>query len=103
MEWAALYQQQPVLERGGFFSADWIRYYDQLPANLDTLRKYGASDYAVTADGGDFTEHGVAAVDSQGDIYVIDWWYGQTQPDMWIDVFLDLAARHKPMSWAEEA
>jgi predicted phage terminase large subunit-like protein len=103
MEWAALYQQQPVLERGGFFSADWIRYYDQLPANLDTLRKYGASDYAVTAEGGDFTEHGVAAVDSQGDLYLIDWWYGQTQPDLWIDVFLDMAARHKPMSWAEEA
>ena len=53
-----------------------------LPANL---RKYGASDYAVTAGGGDFTEHGVAGVDSKGDLYLIDWWYGQTQTDVWIE------------------
>jgi predicted phage terminase large subunit-like protein len=100
MEWSALYQQQPVPERGGYFDADWIRYYDQLPADL---RKYGASDYAVTAGGGDYTEHGVAGIDSKGDLYLIDWWYGQTATDMWVEVFLDMAARHAPLAWAEEA
>ncbi len=100
MEWAALYQQQPVPETGDYFKSDWIRYYDQLPANL---RTYGASDYAVTARGGDFTEHGVAGLDANGDLYLVDWWYGQTQSDVWIDVFLDMAARHAPLSWAEEA
>ena len=58
---------------------------------------------AVTAGGGDFTEHGIAGIDSSGDLYLVDWWYGQTQTDMWVDVFLDLAARHKPLAWAEEA
>ena len=99
MEWSALYQQQPVPEQGGYFDADWIRYYDQLPADL---RKYGASDYAVTADGGDFTEHGVAGIDGKGDLYLVDWWYGQTQTDVWVETFLDLAARHAPLAWAEE-
>ena len=99
MEWAALYQQEPVPESGDYFKAEWIKYYDTLPANL---RKYGASDYAVTAKGGDFTEHGVAGIDSKGDLYLIDWWYGQTQTDVWIDVFLDMAARHAPLAWAEE-
>jgi predicted phage terminase large subunit-like protein len=99
LEWAALYQQQPVPETGDYFKADWIRYYDTLPANLS---KYGASDYAVTARAGDYTEHAVAGVDRKGDLYLIDWWYGQTQTDVWVETFLDLAARHAPLQWAEE-
>jgi predicted phage terminase large subunit-like protein len=95
----AVFQQQPVPESGDYFKADWIRYYDALP---DNLRKYGASDYAVTDRGGDFTEHGVAGIDSKGDLYLIDWWYGQTPTDVWVDVFLDMAARHAPLAWAEE-
>ncbi|MBS0219150.1 MAG: phage terminase large subunit [Proteobacteria bacterium] len=100
MEWAALYQQQPIPEGGGYFKAEWILYYDELPEHL---RKYGASDYAVTADGGDFTEHGIGGIDSKGDLYLIDWWYGQTQTDVWIDVFLDMAGRHQPLAWGEES
>ena len=100
MEWAALYQQQPVPEQGGHFKADWIKYYDTLPANL---RKYGASDYAVTAHGGDFTEHGVGGIDGNGDLYLVDWWSGQTQTDVWVEHFLDLASLHGTLSWAEES
>ena len=100
MEWAALYQQQPVPEQGGHFKAEWIKYYDTLPANL---RKYGASDYAVTDHGGDFTEHGVGGIDGNGDLYLVDWWYGQTQTDVWVEHFLDLASLHGTLSWAEEA
>ena len=100
VEWSALYQQKPVPEAGGFFKAEWIRYYDQRPTNL---RMYGASDYAVTADGGDFTEHGVAGVNTEGDLYVTDWWSGQTTTDVWVDVMLDLYARHETLAWAEES
>lgn len=99
-EWAALYQQNPVLEGGGYFKLDWIRYYDERPSNL---RTYGASDYAVTADGGDFTEHGVAGIDPDANLYLLDWWRGQTASDVWVDVLLDMAARHLPLSWAEES
>jgi len=100
VEWSALYQQRPIPESGGFFKAEWVKYYDTLPANL---RKYGASDYAVTADGGDFTEHAVGGIDSSSDLYLIDWWHGQTQTDVWVDVFLDMAARHAVLDWAEES
>lgn len=99
VEWAALYQQEPVPEAGGFFQRDWIKYYDQLPANL---RMYGASDYAVTADGGDYTVHGIGGVDGDGVLYLVDWWRAQTQTDVWADVLLDLGSRHKVFDWAEE-
>jgi hypothetical protein len=46
---------------------------------------YGASDYAVTEGGGDYTEHGIFAVDPLGTVYIIDWWRGQTVTDIWIE------------------
>lgn len=100
LEWAALYQQNPVLEEGGYFKADWIKYYDERPTNL---RIYGASDYAVTADGGDYTEHGVGGIDPDANLYLLDWWRGQTASDVWVDILLDMAGRHQPLSWAEES
>lgn len=68
--WAALYQQRPAPEEGNYFKRDWLRWYDEKPEHL---RIYGASDYAVTADGGDYTVHGVIGVDPNDDIYVLDW------------------------------
>jgi hypothetical protein len=56
MMWAALYQQRPAPEEGDYFKADWLKTYEIAPVR-ETLRIYGASDYAVTADGGDFTVH----------------------------------------------
>jgi len=100
MEWSALYQQNPVPEAGGYFKAEWIKYYDERPANL---RTYGASDYAVTDKGGDYTEHGVAGIDPDANLYLLDWWRGQTASDVWVEVLLDMGARHKPLSWAEES
>ena len=52
--WAALYQQRPAPEQGNYFLKDWWRWYETAPP-VETLRIFGASDYAVTADGGDFT------------------------------------------------
>jgi predicted phage terminase large subunit-like protein len=101
VEWSALYQQQPVPEGGDYFKAEWIKYYEGDPPT--NLRKYGASDYAVTGNGGDFTEHGVGGIDSAGNLYVIDWWSGQTTTDVWVDVFIDMAARHKTLAWGEES
>jgi predicted phage terminase large subunit-like protein len=99
LEWAALYQQEPVPESGGFFQREWFKYYDQIPANV---RSYGASDYAVTADDGDFTVHGVASIDGEGNIYLRDWWRAQTTTDVWVDVLLDMGSRHSVFDWAEE-
>lgn len=99
MEWAALYQQQPVPEGGGFFQRAWFKYFDKLPTNV---RKYGASDYAVTADGGDYTVHGVGALDSEGNLYIDDLWRAQTTTDVWADMLLDMGSRHQVLDWAEE-
>jgi predicted phage terminase large subunit-like protein len=98
--WTALYQQQPVPDTGDFFRREWFHRYEKLPKGL---RFYGCSDYAVTDRGGDYTEHGVFGIDPEENIYVVDWWSGQTAADVWIDAQLDLIARHKPLLWVGEA
>jgi hypothetical protein len=53
--WSALYQQRPTPDTGDYFKADWLKPYDNRPAR-ETLTVYGASDYAVTDDGGDYND-----------------------------------------------
>ncbi len=72
-----------------------------LPAK-ETLRVYGASDYAVTADGGDFTVHIVVGVDPNNRMYVLDLWRRQASADAWVEALCDLIMQWKPITWAEE-
>jgi predicted phage terminase large subunit-like protein len=97
--WTSLYQQKPSPEDGDFFRKEWFVRYDKLP---DNLYYYGASDYAVTDSGGDYTEHGIFGVDADSNIYVVDWWRGQTTPDIWIEKKLDLVKKWKPLKWFGE-
>jgi predicted phage terminase large subunit-like protein len=99
--WSALYQQRPAPEQGDYFQADWLRPYDKIPAR-ETLQIYGASDYAVTADGGDYTVHLVVGVDPSWRIYVLDIWRKQSASDEWVEAFCDLVQQWKPIGWAEE-
>jgi predicted phage terminase large subunit-like protein len=99
--WSALYQQRPAPEEGDYFHADWLRPYDSLPPR-GTLKVYGASDYAVTADGGDYTVHIVVGIDPQWRMYVLDLWRAQASTDKWIEAFCDLVQQWKPIGWAEE-
>jgi predicted phage terminase large subunit-like protein len=101
MMWAALYQQRPAPEEGDYFKADWLKPYETLPPR-ETLRVYGGSDYAVTADGGDYTVHIVVGLDPEGRMYLMDLWRKQTASDEWIEAFCDLVTLWKPMGWAEE-
>lgn len=99
--WNALYQQQPAGEDGDYFKRDWFASeYESLPKNLAV---YGASDYAVTEGGGDYTEHGVFGLDQSGNLYVIDWWRGQTASDVWIERKCDLILEHEPLCWFGES
>lgn len=98
-DWSALYQQAPAPDEGLYFKKEWFRFYDELPKHL---RFYGASDYAVTANGGDYTCHGVGGVDPGDDLYIADVWLEQTESNVWIDVFCGLIKKHKPLMWAEE-
>jgi predicted phage terminase large subunit-like protein len=98
---SALYQQQPAPEEGDYFKADWLRPYEKIPAR-ETLKVYGASDYAVTSNGGDYTVHVIVGIDPQWRIYLLDLWRGQTSSDQWIESFCDLVVQWKPIGWAEE-
>ena len=98
--WNALYQQRPTSDEGDYFKADWFIEYDQPPKDL---KRYGASDYAVTEGDGDFTEHGIFGQDFSNNLYVLDWWRGQTTSDVWIDKKCDLILRHNPSCWFGEA
>src|SRR5690606_23094388 len=85
-DWSALYQQDPTPEEGDYFKSEWLRPYDSHP-DLKTLRVYGASDYAVTADGGDYTVHVVVGLDPDGKMYLLDLWRKQTSSDVWVEAF----------------
>jgi predicted phage terminase large subunit-like protein len=98
--WNALYQQRPASEEGDYFKLDWFSTYDKLPAEAI---KYGASDYAVTEGSGDYTEHGIFAVDAQSNIYICDWWREQASADRWVESQCDLIRKHSPVCWFGEA
>lgn len=98
-DWSALYMQKPSPQEGLFFKREWVRWFDEFPKELHI---YGASDYAVSKGGGDWTVHGVFGIDSVENIYVLDWWRGQTASDVWVEKFLDLVKGWKPLMWGEE-
>lgn len=98
--WSSLYQQKPSPDDGDYFKADWFGEYEELPPNL---RYYGASDYAVTDGKGDYTEHGVAGIDGSGNLYIADWWRGQTTSDVWIEKKCDFILKYTPHCWFGEA
>lgn len=99
-QWNALYMQDPAPEDGEYFKSAWFGEYGEAPERLNI---YGASDYAVTEGGGDYTEHGVFGIDQNSNIYVLDWWRGQTTADVWIERQLDLVLKHKPLRWFGES
>lgn len=100
-DWSALYQQEPSPETGDYFKREWLHAVDHLPPR-DHMLIYGGSDYAVTADGGDYTVHVVVGLDPEGRMYLLDLWRGQSSSDVWVDAFCDLVTKWKPIGWAEE-
>jgi predicted phage terminase large subunit-like protein len=103
MMWSALYQQEPVPETGDYWKAEWLRPYtkDQMPAR-STMTVYGASDWAVTSGGGDYTTHLVFGIDPDDRPWLLDGWRGQASSDVWVDIWCDLVKKWKPLGWAEE-
>lgn len=97
--WASLYQQRPAPDEGAYFKREWFNEYDATPKGL---RIYGASDYAVSDGEGDFTVHIVVGVDSEENIYILDLWRKQAGSDVWVESFIDLGERWKPLLWGEE-
>lgn len=100
-DWSALYQQRPAPEEGGFFKREWLHLVDQTPAR-EAMHIYGGSDYAVTADGGDYTVHVVIGQDSEHRLWLLDLWRQQESSDVWVEAFCDLVRKWRPLGWAEE-
>jgi predicted phage terminase large subunit-like protein len=99
--WAALYQQRPAPEEGDYFKAQWLKLCEKPPPRQH-LQVYGSSDYAVTADGGDYTVHIVVGLDAEGRMYLLDLWRKRASSDEWVEAFCDLVAEWRPIGWAEE-
>ena len=98
--WASLYQQRPKADTGNQFEKEWFQWYDEeeVPAGL-TL--YGGSDYAVkeketNTDDPDFTEHYVAGLDADGNLWVRDGWFKQASTDVGIEAEIALNKRWQP-------
>ena len=102
--WSSLYQQRPSPETGDYFKAEWLRPYesDKNGPVRDTLRIYGASDYAVTKNGGDYTVHCVVGIDPDHKIWLLDLWRQQASSDQWVESFCNLVRKWRPIGWAEE-
>lgn len=101
--WSALFQQRPAPDSGDYFKKEWLKIVpaSQVPPR-ETLSIYGASDYAVTNNGGDYTVHVVVGVDSSDRVWLLDMWRQQASSDIWVQSFCDLVRKWKPIGWAEE-
>ena len=98
--WSSLYQQRPAPDDGILFRRADMMTYEQAPQGL---RIIGGSDYAVTPDGGDWTEHGIAGIAPDGSVYLLDWWRDRVGPDVWIERKIDMMQRWQPLAWFGEA
>ena len=110
--WSSLWQGDPTPETGSVFPADKLHEFDDSDLQVvdpntglkikTPMRYYGASDYAVSEDAGDFTVHIVVGVDPSDTIHVMDVWRKQAGPAEAIDAMIAMMAKWKPMCWAQE-
>lgn len=109
LAFSALFQQSPTPPSGKFYKKEWVQYFHVEPEALPPMRIFGASDYAVTDTEGltskkrDFTEHGIFGLTARRDLYLLDWWYGQTDADVWVRKQVDLMEKWKPFMWFGES
>ena len=98
--WSALYQQKPTPDTGITFRREWVKWYEDAPKSLSI---YGASDYAVSDNSGDWTVHLIAGMDEEDRIYLLDMWRDKKNSSVWVEAFVDLVRKWKPLKWAEES
>lgn len=92
---------------GLLFKRKWFKRY-KLGDQPKRLHLYMASDWAGGPDPDepdaepDWTEHGCAGLDPNGDLWFVDWWSGQEDPQVWIQAGLAMVRRNKPFIAFEE-
>lgn len=100
--WSALYMQQPTPEEGTFFKREWFKRFN--PAKLTGVYKYGSGDFAVSHERGDWTDIGINGYGNGGNLYLaLDWWWGRTTADVWIDRLCEQFERHRPFAFFGES
>lgn len=100
-DWAALYQQNPQVEEGAYFSKNMIRYYKHNPPKY--LDIYAAGDLAISKkEHADYTVFLVAGVDENENIYMLDSYKGRWNADEIIDVIFDIHRKWKPRRFGLE-
>jgi predicted phage terminase large subunit-like protein len=97
---SALVMGQPSIEDGEFFKLEWIQEYDieDLP---DRLRKYGASDHAVSTKARrDYTVAGCVGIDEEDTIWVLpDITWDRLETDRQVEDLLYHFKTHRPHLW----
>lgn len=102
-EFMAQYMQNPTPDEGSFFKAEWFeKKRFRLGEEPTKLVKYGAGDYAVTEDAGDWTEQAIGAFDVNDNLWFLDWNSARTTLDKSIDTMMQLCLDYDPVLWAAE-
>lgn len=101
-KYEAQINQNPTPDDGMFFKKEWWQFYDAdtVPKNL---RKYGASDFAVSDGEGDYTVHVVVGVDPLDNWYVLECYRERVDSLTWASAQVDMMEAHKPVCWFEES
>jgi phage terminase large subunit-like protein len=97
----AQYMQDPTPDEGTFFEVSKIKRF-RLGTEPTRLVRYGAGDFAVTADDGDYTELGIAGFDYKDDLWFLDWFEGQVRLDVGVNQMFNLHADNDPVLWMAE-
>ena len=101
LKWSALYLQNPLPDEGTFFKLAHLPLVP--PSDVPKgAHRYCSGDFAVTDDGGDFTD--IATHAYAGDtLYLgLEGWHGQKSADVWIETLIDQFAAHKPFAFFGE-
>jgi predicted phage terminase large subunit-like protein len=106
-EWSSLFQQEPTAEDGDTFKREWFES-SQYPAHQigDMIQQgnvYLTGDYAVTADGGDYTEIAAWSILPSEHVYCVGWWSGQVDQLDWCEELLDMVSTFKPLKHIAES
>jgi len=101
---SALFQGDPTPNDGDFFKDSWLHGYTPEDLIDLPLRKYCASDHAVsTKQKRDKTCMGPIGVDPDGIIYVLpDVWWRKATSDVVAEAMLNLMRMHDPIFWWAE-
>lgn len=95
--WQSLFLQMPQPDSGNEWDKEYTQWYEP-GEEPQYLMKYCASDYAVTdqrdSDDPDFTEHGIAGVDENGHLWLLDWYYAQRTTNYTIAALIKLCKDH---------